>query len=185
MARRPADRLAADLVVLERAHVGHLDGLQTAIEMSFLELQPWMDWIGDEPQSRPMTLAHLEERPGQWESGEAFSYTMTDPGTGEVIGNCSLMARRGPGRLEIGYWVRSDRAGAGIATAAAGLLTDAAFAVDGIDHTEIHHDAANHASGRVAEKLGYSVVARHVVEKDDPRQAGVDVVWELSRPARP
>jgi RimJ/RimL family protein N-acetyltransferase len=181
---QPPDRLESDAVVLVRAEIDHLDGLQAAIETSFVELQPWMDWIGEVPQPVEQTRRHLEERAGLWSSGETFSYTMTAPDTGEVIGNCSLMARRGPGRLEIGYWVRSDRAGAGVATAAAALLTDAAFAIAGIEVVEIHHDAANVASGRIPEKLGFRQTARWAVEKDDPRQAGIDVVGELSRADR-
>ena len=183
-ASRPPERLVSDPVVLVRAAIEHLDGLQAAIETSFVELQPWMDWIGEVPQSRDATRNHLEERPGAWETGEAFGYTMTDPATGEVIGNCSLMSRRGPGILEVGYWVRSDRAGAGVATAAASLLTEAGLVLDGIDSIEIHHDAANTASGRIPQKLGYVETARHTVEKDDPRQAGIDVTWQLTRTAR-
>jgi ribosomal-protein-serine acetyltransferase len=95
------------------------------------------------------------------------------------------MTRRGPGRLEIGYWVRTDRAGAGVATAAARLATEAAFGIDGIEVACIHHDAANAASGRVAEKLGYREVDRFATTIDNPGEAGVEVVRELSRPGRP
>ncbi len=185
IAARPPELLRDEIVVLVRATPDHLDGLQAAIETSHVELQPWMDWIDEEPQPRDATREHLSSRKEAWENGEEFGFTMLDPFTGEVIGNCALMARQGPGKLEIGYWVRSDRTGAGVATAAAALLTRAALALDGIEIVEIHHDAANHASARVPEKLGFVETARDAVEPGDPRQAGINVVWQLSRAARP
>ena len=66
------------------------------------------------------------------------------------------MTRMGPGILEIGYWVHSAYAGRGIATAAAGALAEAGAGLDGIERIAIKHDIANPASGRVAEKLGFS-----------------------------
>lgn len=181
----PPTRMIDELVVLERAHVGHLDGLQAAVETSHVELRDFMDWVEEEPQTREASRDYLEERSVVWDLGEEFGYAMVDPTTAEVIGMCSLMTRQGPGRLEIGYWVRSDRAGAGVATAAAALLTDAGLALDGIDAVQIHHDAANGASGRVAEKLGYTETSRRDVEIDSPGEVGVEVIWTITRAARP
>jgi RimJ/RimL family protein N-acetyltransferase len=184
IAARPPELLRDELVVLVRATPDHLDGLQAAIETSHPELQPWMDWAGVEPQSRQETREHLSSRREAWEKGEDFGFTMLDPQTGEVIGNCTLMTRQGPGTLEIGYWVRSDRAGAGVASSAAALLTGAGLALEGIVAIEIHHDAANHASARIPEKLGYREATRYEVERDDPRQSGIHVVWRISRTTR-
>jgi RimJ/RimL family protein N-acetyltransferase len=181
----PAGRLVSEAVVLERARMEHLDGLQHAIHASHAELREFMDWVDEEPQPIQVTIQFLAERAEVWVQLEEFAYAMTDPLTSEVIGVCSLMARNGPGRLEVGYWVRSDRAGAGVATAAAELLTDAGLAVDGVDIVEIHHDAANVASGRIPEKLGYTVAIRRDVEIDAPGEVGVEVIWEITRSARP
>jgi ribosomal-protein-serine acetyltransferase len=182
---RPPERLENDIVVLVRAALDHLDGLQAAIETSYLELQPWMDWIGDAPQSVDATREYLATRAKLWDDGEDFGFSMLDPVADEVIGNCALMTRQGPATLEIGYWVRSDRAAAGVATAAAALLTQAGLAMDGIETIEIHHDAANRASGRIPEKLGYRETSRYDVERGDPRQAGTNVIWQITREARP
>ncbi|MFT5202325.1 MAG: ribosomal-protein-serine acetyltransferase [Candidatus Aldehydirespiratoraceae bacterium] len=177
---RPPDRLVGDVVVLVRSRPNHLDGLQAAVETSHAELHQFMDWAAV-PQERPATLEFLATGQGAWRAGEMFNFMMTDPETGEVIGSCGLMNRVGPGRLEVGYWVRSDRAAAGIATAAARLLTTAGFGLDTIEAIEIHHDAANTASGRVAEKLGYTETTRRDVEIDCPGEIGVEVIWEISR----
>ena len=90
------------------------------------------------------------------------------------------MRRIGPGGLEIGYWVRTDRTGRGVATEAAGLLTDAALALPDVDHVEIHHDEANAASGRVPAKLGYALVGRDEVERLNPGEVGVSLVWRIT-----
>lgn len=183
--------LVSESVVLERVRLAHLDGLQAALETSHAELRRFMDWAGETPQGIEVTREFVETRIAAWSTGEELTFVMTDPPTGEVIGVCSLMTRQGPGRLEIGYWVRSDRAGAGVATAAAGLLTDVGLAVDGVDIVEIHHDAANVASARIPEKLGYAEALRRDVEIDSPGEIGVEVIWEITRtgwlnsPARP
>jgi RimJ/RimL family protein N-acetyltransferase len=187
----PPTRLDGAIVVLERVRPDHADAVTAAKEISRPELALFMDWMTDEPQTVAQNREFIAQCETEWEAGEAFNYVMTDPGTGDVIGVCGLMARPGPGRLEVGYWVRSDRAGAGVATAAAAMLTEAGLAVPGVDIVEIHHDAANPASGRVAEKLGYREVQRRDVEIDNPGECGVEVIWEIthrewvSRPAQP
>lgn len=176
----PPGRLVGATVVLERAVVDHLDGVQAALERSHPELRQWMDWVGDDPQTRDETREFLESRGPAWVAGVEYGFAMTEPGSGEVIGVCSLMRRIGPGGLEIGYWVRTDRTGRGVATEAAGLLTDAALALPDVDHVEIHHDEANAASGRVPAKLGYALVGRDEVERLNPGEVGVSLVWRIT-----
>lgn len=167
--------------MLERVRSRHVDGVTEAVRTSHDELRLWMDWMTDEPRTTEQSADFVEMCETDWDGGIAFNYAMTDPGTGEVIGVCGLMTRAGPRRLEIGYWVRTDRAGAGVATAAATLLTEAGLAVEGIDIVEVHHDAANVASGRIPEKLGYTEAVRRDVEIDSPGESGVEVIWEVTR----
>lgn len=180
---RPPEHLVGDAVVLERVAEHHIDGIHEAKVRSHPEIRLWMDWVGDEPDEREESVAFVERVDAAWVAGEEFNYVMTDPDTREVIGVCGLMTRRGPGLLEIGYWVRTDRAGVGVATTAAGLLTGAGLAVDGITAVRIHHDAANGASGRVAEKNGYVEIQRFDTTIDNPGECGVEVVWERRRAA--
>jgi hypothetical protein len=56
------------------------------------------------------------------------------------------------------------------------MLTEAGLAVEGVDIVEIHHDAANVASGRIPEKLGYTEAQRRDVEIDNPGECGVEVI---------
>ena len=111
---QPPTRLTGDRVLLERVRPRHADGVTAAIQTSHAELRQWMDWMTDEPRTSAQTDEFIELCQTEWDAGEAFNYVITDPASAEVIGVCGLMTRPGPRRLEIGYWVRSDRAGAGV-----------------------------------------------------------------------
>lgn len=177
----PSERIEGSTLVLERSRVGHAAGVLEGIVASLPELQEFMDWAADEPTSLAAKQDWLGDREAAWDEGREFNFVMVDRETDEVIGVCGLMARIGPGALEIGYWVRSDHTGRGVATEAARLLTEAASTVPGVGHVEIRHDLANVASGRVPEKLGYTEIARNDVEIDNPGEIGVQVVWRLNR----
>ena len=140
-----------------------------------------MDWAADAPPDADGYVTNLAEAEANWDADRAYDYVIVDPASEEVIGRCGLMRRQGPGVIEIGYWVRSDRVGAGFATEAARLLSQAALELGDVDRVVIHHDLANRASGRVAEKLGYTIAERRDVEIDLPGESGIEVVWSLSR----
>nr|WP_260328613.1 GNAT family protein [Streptomyces sp. Ag109_O5-1] len=65
---------------------------------------------------------------------------------------------------------------------AAAALVRQGFHLAGTDRIEIHHDAANPASGAVARRLGFIEVER--VEAPEgpvaPGEAGVDVIWRMT-----
>jgi RimJ/RimL family protein N-acetyltransferase len=92
-----------------------------------------------------------------------------------------LHRRLGPGALEIGYWTHPKFLRRGIASAAARLLTDAAFALPAIEYVEIHHDKANLASRGVPERLGYEFIGERPDATAAPAELGVDCTWRMSR----
>jgi len=140
-----------------------------------------MDWIDQEPQTVEQRRRMLVRWEQEWlGGGDALYGVFVDDGA--VAGGCGLHHRGGPGTLEIGYWLHPGFLGRGIMTRAARLLTDAAFAIPGIEHVEIHHDRANTASRGIPERLGYELVE----ERTDPQVApatGVDCVWRVPRSA--
>ncbi|GAA4147989.1 GNAT family protein [Actinomadura keratinilytica] len=71
----------------------------------------------------------------------------------------------------------------GLAGRAAALLTDAAFALPGIDRTEIHCDAGNTASAAVARALGYRLDRLQDHGRGLPAETGRDMVWVMPRDA--
>lgn len=180
-AAQPPAELAAGGVLLRRRAEGDLEAVHEAVVASLPELRAWMPWAAgyDEASARE----YVQTTTAAWERGEEFAYAVVDPTDGTVVGGAGLHRRIGPGGLEIGYWVRTDRTGRGVATRAAAALAAAALALPGVTHVEIHHDEANPASGAVARKLGFHEVARAPGKPEAPAESGVEVRWRLDRDA--
>lgn len=150
----PPEDLLAERAVLLRAHLSDAEALVDAVNASREHLRPWMPWawVPATPESIGSFLAGAD---ASWEGRTEFQYLIADAGSRAVLGCCGLHARIGAGALEIGYWVRVDRVRRGLASAAAGALTRAAFGLPDVERVEIHCDAANVASARVPRRLGY------------------------------
>lgn len=153
---RPPERMSSGTVELRRHAPRDRDGLVAAVNRSLDELRPWMPWA-QTPATDESIDDFLERSSRAWDAGLEFGYALrptVDPDD-DIIGACGLHLRSDPGVAEIGYWVRSDRTGAGVATDAARALTGAARALPEIERLEIHCDPANLASRAVPPKLGY------------------------------
>lgn len=81
-------------------------------------------------------------------------WTVTDRGTGEVLGLCGLFLDWGDRELELGWLLTEAAEGRGVATEAARAVRDHAFGTLGLPGLVSHVAEPNHASARVAEKLG-------------------------------
>src|SRR5581483_7078206 len=91
---------------------------------------------------------------------------------------------RGDGAFEIGYWIRADLAGRGLATEATAALTRAAFERCGVDRVEIRVDPANAASLAIPRKLGFveeGTLRRVLHAPDGAPRARDAVVFALVR----
>jgi ribosomal-protein-serine acetyltransferase len=178
--KRPGELLEHGPVILRRWRAVDAGMVCDLVLESLEHLRPWMPWAaGFGPQDAARFAEQCEQ---DWESGAAFNYAILSGGA--AVGSCGLMARSGPGGLEIGYWVDAGHLRQGLATAAAAALVDAAFGLPGIGQVEIVHDEANVASSGVPRKLGFTEVARRP-HPDGPQTAaesGTDVVWRPTRP---
>lgn len=161
-------------VICRPYRVEDAPSLHAAITSSIEHLRPWMPWIAFEPMT-------LEQRTA-WIAGAPDAIGVFDLDTGEVVGGTGLHDRLGdPAGREIGYWVRHDALGRGIATAAARRMVDIAFSMDGVTYVEIHHDKANVRSRRVPEKLGFTFLGEHPDEIAAPAEVGISCRWRLDR----
>jgi ribosomal-protein-serine acetyltransferase len=154
--------------------------LLAAVTESQQHLRPWMPWADD--YGEESAAEYLRGCEAQWASGDAFAYAIIVGD--QIVGSAGLHRRVGDGALEIGYWVHGDWTGRGIATDAAAALTGTAFGLPGIDRVEIHHDAANVASGRIPAKLGYARLGERPPRDlwpTAPGETGTDVVWQITR----
>jgi ribosomal-protein-serine acetyltransferase len=177
----PPERLSIDFLTIRRWVDADAAALHALILANLEHLRPWMAWVASEPLPLSEREAKIGEWNRRWDDGADFGYAITD-GSGDLVGGCGFHRRIGPGGLEIGYWVRGDRLGQGIATRAVAALTEAAFSIDGVDHVEIHHDAANIASRRVPEKNGFDLVGESPAEPLAPSEVGINVIWRRRRP---
>jgi RimJ/RimL family protein N-acetyltransferase len=176
----PAGVLTSGAVTLRRWRADDAPLAYRLVTESEDYLRPWMPWAAEyTPEAARDYVVECER---EWAAGTAFNYLIVDAGT--PAGGAGLMARIGPGGLEIGYWVHPAHAGQGLATAAAGALTDAALALPGIDRVEITHDLNNAASGRVPSKLGYARIGT-APGRFPPTsgECGTMAVWQMVRRA--
>jgi ribosomal-protein-serine acetyltransferase len=179
-ARAPAAVLASGTVTLRRWRAGDGALAYRLVSESEDYLRPWLPWAAEYTPATARDYVAACER--DWAAGTAFGYLVLDAGT--PAGSAGLMARIGPGGLEIGYWVHPRHAGRGLATAAAGALTRAALGLPGIDRVEIVHDLSNAASGRVPAKLGYARIGTAPGRfPRAPGECGTAAVWRMTRPA--
>jgi ribosomal-protein-serine acetyltransferase len=176
----PPEILSHGQASLRRWRRDDAAALLAAVIESQEHLRPWMPWADGYDAGR--AAEYLRECDAQWASGSAFAYAIIVGD--QIVGSAGLHKRVGDGGLEIGYWVHGDWTGRGIATDATAALTDAALALPGIDRVEIHHDAANVASGRIPAKLGYARLGERPARDlwpAAPADTGTDVVWQFTR----
>lgn len=173
------DRADFGRVELRRWRASDADLCFRLVTESLEHLRPWMPWATDDYELAD-AQDYMERCEDSWADGTAFQYLIIADGT--PAGSAGLMARIGPGALEIGYWVHPASIGRGVATAASAALTAAALALPGIDHVEIHHDERNLASGRVPAKLGYTHVETRAERVEmAPGDSGTTLVWGITR----
>jgi RimJ/RimL family protein N-acetyltransferase len=134
--------------------------LKDAVDASLEELQRWMPWAANEPQTVDEKVELLRRFRGQFDLGQEFVYGLFSSDESEVVGGSGLHRRSSGAAFEIGYWIRSSRAGEGLATETTAALTRVGFEVCGADRIEIHVEPSNERSMRIPIKLGYEEEAR-------------------------
>lgn len=184
MAPRPPERIEIGteaVAVRPRAH--HADVLAEAIGASLDHLRPWMAWATPGSASAGFQRQRLADGEPAWDAGEDHPLLLLDPTEAVVLGGSGLHRRRGPGVLEIGYWLRPEATGRGLMTRVVAVLTEVALGVDGIHEVQIRCDVANTASAGVPRRLGYEL--REVVDKEPeaPAETGRHQVWVTRGPA--
>jgi RimJ/RimL family protein N-acetyltransferase len=178
---RPPTRIETERLLLRPWRIDDAPLLHTALTESVEHLKPWIPWATPEAPTSEETYERLRTWVEEFEAGDNFVYAVFDRAEDELMGGIGLYPRIGPGGLEIGYWMRSTRAGLGFATEASRALTHAGFGVRGVGRIEVHCDPANFASSRIPEKLGYRLVE---VRRSEPGPDGTKrdtAVFELTR----
>lgn len=126
--------------------------LYEAVHESLKDLKPWMSWASDrydEMSAREyITIARA-----RWDEHTFYAFAITRGE--EILGGCTLSSLHPIYHFcNLGYWVRSACQGQGMAGRAAKLTARFAFEQLGLIRVEIVIAVGNHASLRVAQKIG-------------------------------
>jgi RimJ/RimL family protein N-acetyltransferase len=151
-----AYRITTDRLVVRCWDPADAALLKDAIDSSLEHLRPWMPWAEAEPTTLAQKAELLRTFADRFALGEDAVYGIFDAAESRVLGGTGLHPRIGDGAREIGYWIRADAIGRGLATESTAALTRVGFEVDGLERIEIHCDAANVRSAAVPRRLGYA-----------------------------
>ena len=184
--RTPPTRIELDDgAFLRQFAVGDADALAQTVAESLDHLQPWMPWAADDESADPQfqrgrlgRLAEQNERREEWQYG---LFTAGDP---RILGSFGLMTRRGPGTIEIGYFLHPNAVGRGLATRATAALTEVGRRLRGVRQVLIYCDAANVRSAAIPRRLGYTLSRTEARAVEAPAESGTTLVWEWPRRAR-
>lgn len=150
------DRIVTERLVLRRFARRDADPMYDAVRASLPQLAEFLPWA-HEGYARDDAVAYIRDSMTAWKEARAFDYAIrlrSHPN--RHLGNISIWHVSRLGRTgEIGYWVRSDETGRGIATEATDALLDRGFRNLAFHKVTLRIAAGNRASERVAEKLGF------------------------------
>ena len=165
--------IAGDGLTLRIWRRSDYEALTVIIERSQPEFADWLPGVTHDLADLAAFFDHVETA---YAAGTGFFYAIEEGG--QAVGQCSLH-HRDPGTAEIGYWVRTDCTGRGLATRAVTALAAAAFA-DGVGQLVIHCDEGNARSAAVARKAGFTHVKTVQLDPTLPRtrtQSGREMTW--------
>jgi ribosomal-protein-serine acetyltransferase len=181
----PPSTVEAGWLVCRRVQRSDATDLYNAVRTSIDHLKPWMPWATDD-YSRQEAEDFTVRQTRAAESGPVPEAPyVVRARDGQFLGMCGLHARLGSGALEIGYWVDVRHVRRGVATLAAALLTETGLTLPGVSRVEIHHNAANTASGAIPAKLGYTHIETHPDVPEAPGETGLKWRWLLRRDEYP
>lgn len=152
------EHLTTERFLLRRFGRRDVEALTEAVAVSLPQLHEWLPWARLDYQ-RDDAATFIRDSIQSWREGRAFDFAIRSPDHPERhLGNASIwsvsrLARTG----EVGYWIRSDRTGTGIATEVAGRLLRLGFEELSFHRVTLRIGVGNQASVRVAEKLGFAL----------------------------
>lgn len=169
----PAAVRATSGVRIRPFRAGDAEPLYAAVQASRKALSAWLAWAQGS-YTRADAEAWAASRAEAWTSGEAYSFLIERADDDRVLGGVGLnQVHDAPPMANLGYWVRTDATGRGVATTAARLAAQFGFEALDLQRIEITVPIGHAASARVAEKLGArrEGVLRHRIRLHD-RPAG-------------
>lgn len=135
--------------------------LWEAARSSLPEVRPWMPWARGASLDETSRFCRTTE--AAWAEGRTFDFVWLEEG--RVVGSGGVEHHDPDARSgEVGYWVRTDAAGRGLATEGTGALVRFGFEALGLHRIELKAGVDNAGSRRVAAKLGFTMEAERLRE---------------------
>ena len=142
--------------------------LLPVLEANRSHLEKWIPARVSEPAPLPLLAARLATFAADFAADREWRYALVALEDGRSLGEISLFPRSAEGRVpypaadraEIGYWLRADATGAGLASEAAQAMVDLAATMPAVQHVEIRCDARNDASAAIPRRLGFELSDR-------------------------
>ena len=133
------------------------DALFRAVAASQQALAEYLPWAA-RAYTRSSAVLFIRDSMRSWREAKAYDFTVRRPEEpGRHVGNVSIWHLSRSSRSgEIGYWIRTDDTGRGIATEAAREALRIGFAELGLHRLILRIAVGNTSSERVAEKLGFT-----------------------------
>jgi RimJ/RimL family protein N-acetyltransferase len=155
--------LRTDRLLLRPWQPADAAGLHPVLEANREHLGPWIPARVAEPAPLPELATRLAGFAADFQAAREWRYGLFAPDEERVLGEVGLYPRAATGRVpfeaadrvEIGYWLRSDATGRGLATEAAEAVLAVAAALPRLTHVEIRCDARNGPSAAIPRRLGF------------------------------
>jgi ribosomal-protein-serine acetyltransferase len=158
-----------------------VDELVAAVRESYAEVSPWMAWCKADYSAADAETWIRSTITGR-ASGTSYHFAVLDA-EGVLAGSCGINRINDVDQYaNLGYWVRTSRAGRGLASAAVTAVAERAFANTRLNRLEIVVAVGNAKSDRVASKVGAvreAVLHRRMVVRGVPSDA---TMYSLVRP---
>jgi len=177
---RNAYRVETERLVLRCWSPADAPVLRAALDACDAHLRPMIPFMKDEPRSLQQTAQWLRGHRAAFDLGQMYRYAVFDAVEQNLLGENMLLARVGPGGLEIGYWTHKDAIGKGFATEASSAMIRVAFEIEKVKRVEIMCAPENTASASIPARLGFTCEA--TLKKralDSEGQTRDLMVWSL------
>ncbi len=152
--RLPVPRLDDGVVALRPPEPDDVDAITAACQDP--EIPRWTRVPS--PYTRDHAVEFVERSARMWQRGSDAPFVVVDAESGELLGAIGVHRLGGEDDgPEVGYWLKREARGRGVATRTLELVTDWACQELGV-HLLLQADVRNATSRRVAEKVGYQLV---------------------------
>ncbi len=153
--RTPPYRIETQRLVIRCYEPRDAPAMKDCVDSSLPELQSRLPWALDDPQTVDEKVELLRGMRSKFDSDADYIMGVFTPDDSRQLGGTGLHPRIETGAFEIGYFVRSDSAGQGVAKESTGVLVDVGLRRCGASRIEINVEPDNERSLAIPRSLGF------------------------------